>query len=278
MPRLPLRALASALGTSLVLFALVPLFGAGAQQGGATQDDHAAPLASGMTHQHFSGTTVLHLQGVCPERSPCVGGNESESDRFFLGAGGEAGRIVVTWRAVDDSVSTLRVRVAGLVAEGWSPLTLEVDGLRAGAYRVDVEPVGRVAGLVEQEVRWTASFYVPDAPLSTRIDGVSAFRTTAACAAPLGCDPLVDQESAAFILPWSGDGHLEATWTVNSPFARELRVTIAGTTLAAQGESPLRLDVRGLAPGEYRVDVEPVTAPPGVGQSVSWTLVAARAS
>lgn len=273
MRRLPLRACASALGLSLVLLALVPLLGADAQQNGGQGDGPDA--ASDARQQTWTGTTWLHLQGACPERSECVGSNESEVGTFFLATGGDAGRVVLTWRPVDDSVSVLRVRVAGFEAEGWSPLALDVPGLGAGKHRVEVETVRRVAGLVDQEVAWTASFYVPDPSPSVRVDGASGFSVAAACLAPLGCDPLLDQESSIFLLPWTGHGALEATWPATSP-ARELRVSIAGTGIAEQGASPLRLDLRALPPGEYRVDVEPVTALAGAEQVVSWMLVAQR--
>lgn len=276
MRRPPLRAYASAFGISLVLLALAPLLGADAQQSGA-QGAGPEPPSEGR-QQTWTGTTWLRLQGACPERAECLGSNETEAGSFFLATGGDAGRIVLTWRPVDDSVSVLRVRVAGFEAEGWSPLALDVPGLGAGRHLVEVETVRRVAGLIDQEISWTASFYVPEPAPGVRVEGVSGFSVGAACLAPLGCDPLLDQDSSIFLLPWTGDGSLVAEWTASSPFARELRVRVGGTDLAAEGASPLRIDLQGLPEGEYAVHVEPVTAPGSTSQDVSWSLVAQRSA
>lgn len=277
MPPVPLRALASALGVSLVLLALSPLLGAVATEG-STPERGGGALAPGMEYREWSGTTRLHVLGVCLERSPCVGGNDTEAGAFFLGTGGDGGRIELTWRPVDNGTDVLRVRVAGATAEGPSPLVLDVGSLPAGTYPVEVETVRRTAGLIDQDVAWTASFYLVEPSETLRADGVSGFATGAACVAPLGCDPLLDQESSIFLLPWTGDGTLEARWDARSPFARELRISIGNSGLTAQGASPLELDLRALPPGEYVVRVEPLLAHAGLEQGIEWSLDAWRSA
>lgn len=274
MSRLPLRAVASAVATSLVLLALLPLLGAVAQEGNPVRRAPEGEGAWGMERHEWVGTTQLSIRGLCPERSPCVGGNSTQTGTFVLVSGGGDGLVTLTWRPADPSLGQLRVRVAGAAAEGTSPLVLDVGSLPAGTYGVQVETVGRVAGLFDQRVDWTAAFSVAEAPDTYLAEGASAFRTGAACLPPVGCDLLLDQETSVFQLPWTAFGTLEARWETDSPWTRELRVTIEGADLVAEGASPLRIDFRSLPMGEYVVLVEPLTAIAGVEQEVSWKLVA----
>lgn len=251
---------------------LVPL---GVVWSAQAQENEGAPQAfdapDGSTLREWRGRSVLRLAGACLAAQPCVGTNETDAGSFLLEAAGADGVIAVTWRPVNDSLTTLRVRVAGASVEGVPPLELRIDALSPGEYPVLIEPTRPVAGAWEQPVDWTARFRVSPLPEEMRAAGVTTLHVRAACALDL-CDAATTERAGTFLLPWrAGEATLDATWDERAGPA-----TIRVADATATGEPPLALDLAGLARDVHEVHVIPELALPG-DFVVRWTLRATPA-
>lgn len=264
---------------AIALFVLVPtsLYATAQepQPRGASAPD--APDATRL--EEWTGQSAIHLRGACAEGVregiTCVGDMTREDGTFFLGAPAQAGHIVVSWRAVNDSLRTLRVHLAGLVVEGESPIRIEIPGLEAGEHAIRLEPARRVIGQHEQVADWIASFAVTTPFDTVEASGASGYETVVGCALAL-CDPLTRARSETIVVPWSARGELVATW--DSVDDGPMRVSVRGTGFVAEGQSPLVLDLDGLTAGEWAIDVLPTgVALPLATYAVGWRATLARA-
>lgn len=264
------------IASTLVLLVLIPAaLLAGAQEPRSerqTGDTRLSP--ENAVFMEWSGTSALSLAGAClVQAGRCVGDAKAEDGAFFLPASALDGRVVVSWRPANESLRTLRVEVAGVTREAESPIVVDFTGLDAGQHLIHIAPARQVVGSYRQEVDWSAGFLVSPASDAQEINGHSGYRTTAGCAL-VTCETLLHKDSGGLVIPWTPRGTLEARWDPNDG---GLRLSLRGTDRVAEGVPPLTLDLGGLEPGEYPVDVGPVTlALPTEAYQVSWTARLAR--
>lgn len=263
-------------GTIIVIIASIVVIGAlpalqpaTASQGALATPELGERAGDGSRLVAWRGTSALHVTGLClPALAACIGTNESEDGRYFLPAAGSAGSVVVSWRAVNDSLRELRVRVGGIAQEGASPLVFDILGSSAGEYAVHAEPIRIVAGSWDQGLEWTATFRVDALPMRADMAGVASYQTTTGCLLDL-CASSLEQTGDPIVAPWRAQGTLVATW---DPKEGSKRISIEGTGFVAQGETPLTLDLSGLEAGDWQVELRPVTlALPLFGDSVQWS-------
>lgn len=245
------------LAAALLLAALPLSLPAHAREGELAPASLRERAADGSRVIDWRGESSLAATGLClPALRACLGSNETTDGRYFLPAAASEGRLVVEWRAVHESLRTLEVTVGAWTRNGTSPLVFEFAGASAGEYAVHAEPMQPVAGSWEQRLDWVATFRV-DSPLPTaQLAGRAGYATLAGCALVL-CEPLVEPASDPIVVPWRAMGVLLVTWDASKG---PQRVTIPGTGFAAEGPSPLRLNVDGLEAGEWNVELRPVTS------------------
>lgn len=221
----------------------------------------------------WNGLSAIELTLGCV-LGACVA-NDSVDGRYHLPSAGSDGSILLWWDAADKGLKTLRVQVAGHIAEGTSPIRIDLPGSAEGEYRVHVEPVDTVVGGVTQQVHWRASFRLASAVPAIAHEGESRFTAISGCALIL-CDAAVmDHESGAFNAPWRVRGTLVAAWPAGEG---ERRVSIPGTAYAIQGPPPLTLRLDELPAGEWAVQVDPVGLALPLEQGVvSWEARIERA-
>lgn len=259
-----------ALAAAGILLAPVSLTGPAAARDGALAQGRPVHEGHGARVMEWEGASALHLTGVClASPRACVGSLETEDGRFFLPGTGSGGSVLVWWDAAHPSLRTLRASVGDRSAEGTSPLRLQVDGSAAGEYRVHVEPARDVVGRHDQPVQWRASFLVASAAPTLVLAGGSGYATTTGCVLTLCDDATVDHTSDPLLAPWTASGQLDATWDARMG---ALRVSIPGTSLAAEGAPPLSFPLDGLAPGAWRVHVDPIdVATPLESAEIAWS-------
>jgi hypothetical protein len=254
-----------------ILLAAIPLaLQAEARQGELAPATLRERGADGSRIIDWKGQSGLQVTGLClPAIRSCLGSNESVDGRYFLPAAASEGRLVVEWRAVNDSLSVLEVTVGAWTKNGTSPLVFEFAGASAGEYAVHAEPMRPVAGSWDQRIDWFATFRV-DTPLPTaQLAGRAGYTTLTGCALLL-CDSLVEPSSDPIVAPWRAMGVLVVTW---DPAKGSQSVSIPGTGFAATGPSPIQLNVDGLEAGEWALSMRPTsvaTAPSRL--EAHWTL------
>lgn len=271
------RGMRAALVALAVVGLLLPVsLGPAAARDGALAPPKTVQDGDGVRWIEWEGASALHLAGACAATArACVGSAESEDGRFFLPGVGSGGSVLVWWDAVDPALRTLRVRVGDRVAEGTSPVRLDVPGSEPGEYRVRVEPARNVAGKHDQPVAWRASFHVQTPLSALAIAGTSRYDAVTGCALVLCDATTMRHASDPLLAPWTATGRLVARW---DPDLGPLRVTIPGADLGGEGNPPLSFPLDGLAPGEWRVQVDPMSAAfPLESAKVLWSARIARA-
>ena len=237
----------ASLVTIVVVLAAIPLV-AHAADGPDARD--ASPVGSGRPRISESrGEALLHFSGACLDGDQCYGGATVDEGTFFIPAAAVDGLVTVSWRPVNDSLRTLRVRVSGVEMEGESPLRFVVPGLPAGEHRVTVAPAQRLIGKYEQRVEWVSILELAEPQARVVAHGSARFEPAASCALVV-CQGVLRQTSDPLVVPWTARGTLVATW---DRLDGEREVCIAGTQLCAAGETPLELTLDGLAAGSHTI-------------------------
>ena len=253
-------------GLVCVILVVVPTAVFTGAQEGRDPSSPEAPYA-GELH-HWAGKSALHFRGAClDERATCVADVTRDDGTFFLPATAQGGSVIVSWRPVDESLRVLRARVAGIEVTGESPLRVDFIGLVAGEHAVRLEPAHRIVGIYDQSADWVATFAL-NPPLEF-VDtlGTSTFQSGAGCVLAT-CDPLTRVASDPLPVPWNARGSLIVDWDARDG---AMRITIPGTTFAAQGDPPLALSLDGIAPGEWRIDARPALAKGPLAEvTVGW--------